>query len=124
MRKPDLTATEISSTLQESIRNGQLKLSNLDNQLLSAMVMLFAKSDGCAVELFYIFLKEFLSRDFFFMDNADFTLFVWSFAKKELNADTLFDRVEEEILRRGTANLERRQTVQILWAFGKAKKGG
>ena len=119
----DLTATEISSMLQESIRNGQLKPSNFGNKLLSAMVMLFAKSDCCAVELFDLFLKEFLSRDILFMDNADFTLFVWSFAKKKLNADTLFDRVEKEILRRGTANLERRQTVQILWAFGKAKKG-
>ena len=119
----DLTATEISSTLQESIRNGQLKLSNFENQVLSAMVMLFAKSDGCAVELFDIFLEEILSRDFLLMDSADLTLFVWSFAKKELNAETLFDRVEEEILRRGTANLEIRHIVQILWAFSKAKKG-
>ena len=120
----DLTATEISSTLQESIRNGQFKLSDFKTQLLSAMVMFFAKSDGCAVELFDIFLEEILSRDIFLMDSADLTLLVWSFAKKELNTDTLFDRVEEEILRRGTANLERRGVVQILWAFSKAKKGG
>ena len=120
----DLTATEISSTLQESIRNGQLKLSDFDNQLLSAMVMLFAKSDGCPVELFDIFLEEILSRDFLFIGSAALVHFVWSFAKKGLYADTLFDRVEEEILRRGTASLERRQFAQILWAFGKAKKGG
>ena len=120
----DLTATEISSTLQESIRNGQLKPSKFNNKLLSAMVMLFAKSDGCAVEPFEIFLEEFISRDILLMDSVDLALFVWSFAKKELNADTLFDRVEEEILRRGTANLERRQILQILWAFSMAKKGG
>ena len=120
----DLTATEISSMLQESIRNGQLKLSNFNNQILSLMLMLFAKSDGYAVELFDIFSEEILSRDFLLMDSADLAVFVWSFAKKELNTDTLFDRVEEEILRRGTAKLERLQFVQILWAFSKAKKGG
>ena len=120
----DLTASEISSTLQESIRNGQFKLSNFHNQLLSLMLMLFAKSDVCAVELFDIFLEEILSRDFLSMESAYLAFFVWSFAKKELNADTLFDKVEEEILRRGTANLERRNVVQILWAFSKAKKGG
>ena len=83
----------------------------------------FAKSDGCAVELFDIFLEEILSRDFLLMDSADLTLLVWSFAKK-LNTNTMFDRMEKEILRRGTANLERRDVVQILWAFSKAKKGG
>ena len=119
----DLTATEISSTLQESIRNGQLKLSNFENQVLSAMVMLFAKSDGCAVELFDIFLEEILSRDFLLMSSSDLAQFVWSFAKKELKADTLFDKVEEEILRRGTANLKRRDLFQILWGFGRSKKG-
>ena len=120
----DLTATGLSSTLQESIRNGQLKLSNFNSKLLSAMLILFAKSDGCAVELFDIFLEEILSRDFLLMDGAVLALSVWSFAKKELNADRLFDRVEEEILRRRTTILERRQVVQILWAFSKVKKGG
>ena len=119
----DLTATEISSTLQESILNGQLKIANFDNQLLSSMLMLFAKSDGCSVALFDIFLKEILSRDFSSMGNSDLALFVWSFAKKELKADTLFDKVEEEILRRGTASLKRRDLLQIVWAFGRSKKG-
>jgi len=120
----DLTAPEISSTLQESIRNGQLKIANFDNQLLSSMLMLFAKSDGSTVELFDIFLNEILSRDFLLMSSSDLALFVWSFAKKELKADPLFDKVEEEILRRGTANLKRRDVFQILWAFGRSKKGG
>jgi len=121
----DLTASGIAFALQESICNGQLKISNFNNQLLAAMLLLFAKSDRCAVHgLFHILLEEILSRDFLLMASGDLALFVWSFAKKELKADTLFDRVEEEILRRGTANLERRGLVQILWAFSKAKKGG
>ena len=119
----DLTATEISSTLQESILIGQLKIANFDNQLLSSMLMLFAKSDGCSVAIFDTFLKEILSRDFSSMGNSDLALFVWSFAKKELKADTLFDKVEEEILMRGTASLKRRDLLQIVWAFGRSKKG-
>ena len=110
----DFTASEISSTLQESIPSGQLKLSNFNNQLLSVMLMLFAKSDVCAVELFDTFLAEILSRDLLLMDIYVLTLFVWSFAKKELKADTRFDKVEEEILGRAAANLERRDVVQIL----------
>ena len=120
----DLTASEISSTLQESICNGQLKISNFNNQSLAAMLLLFVKSDGCAVGLFDILLEEILSRDFLVMASELLGLFVWSFAKKELKADTLFDRVEEEILRRGTVNLVRHDLVQILWAFSKAKRGG
>ena len=120
----DLTATEISSVLQTSIREGQLRVSIFDSQLLAAMLMLFANSDSCAVELFDIFLEEILSRDFLVIGSSDLAVFVWSFAKTELNADTLFQRVEDEILRRGTANLERRDVFQILWAFSKARKGG
>ena len=76
---------------------------------LLPVILMFAKSDVCTVELFDIALQEILSRDSLLMDSADLTLSVWSFAKKELNADTLFDRVEEEIVRRGTANLENKQ---------------
>jgi len=120
----DLTASKLSSILQKSVLEGQVKICNFKNPLLAAMLMLFAKSDGCAVELFDIFLEEILSRDFLLMDNSALALFVWSFAKMRLNADTLFDKVEEEILRRGAANFERVNLVQILWSFRKARKGG
>ena len=120
----DLMASEISSTLQESICNGQLKISDLNNKLLAAILLLLAKSNGCAIGLFDILLEEILSRDFLLMASGDLALFVWSFVKKELKADTLFNRVEEEILGRGTTNLKSRDLVQILWAFSKDKKGG
>ena len=119
----NLKATEISSRLQESICNGQLQISKFQNWELSAVLMLFAKRDGCPAELFNIFLEEILSRDFLLMDSAQLAQFVWSFAKKDVKADELFNRVEEEILRRGATNLKRRELFMILWAFGKAKKG-
>jgi len=120
----DLTASKLSSILQKSVRKGQLKICNFKNPLLAAMLMLFAKSDGCAVELFDIFLEEILSRDFLLMDNSALAIFLWSFVKKGLKADTLFDKVEEEILRRGTANFVGVSLVQILWSFRKARRGG
>ena len=122
--KLDLTATEIPSAIQESFRNGQLKISSFDNRSLSACLMLFAKSGGFGVELFDIFLEDILSRDFLLMDSRDIAFCVWSFANNKLKDDRLFDRVEEEILRRGTSNMERSEIVQILWAFSKARKGG
>ena len=115
-----LKATEISSRLQESIRNGQLQISKFENRELSSVLMLFAKTDGCPAELFNIFLEEILSRDF----STHLAQFVWSFAKKDVKADELFNRVEEEILRRGATNLTRRDIFLILWAFGKTKQKG
>ena len=120
----NLKATEISSRLQESIRNGQLKISKFENRGLSAVLKLFAKTDGCPAELFNIFLEEILSRDFLLMSSTQLAQFVWSFAKKDVKADELFNRVEEEILRRGTTNLTRRDIFLILWAFGKTKQKG
>ena len=120
----NLKATEISSRLQESIRNGQLKISKFENRELSAVLMLFAKTDGCPAKLFNIFLEEILSRDFLLMSSTQLAQFVWSFAKKDVKADELFNRVEEEILRRGTTNLTRRDIFLILWAFGKTKQKG
>ena len=119
----NLKATEISSRLQESIRNGQLQISKFESRQLSAVLMLFATRDGCPTELFNIFLEEILSRDFLLIVSAQLALFVWSFAKKDVEADKLFNRVEREILRRGATNLKRRELFMILWAFGKAKKG-
>ena len=106
----DLTASEIPFMFQESIRNGQLKISNFNDHLLSVMSKLFAKTNGYAVELLDISSKEILSRDVSFMGSySDFAFSEWPFAKNELKPDTLFDRVEEKNLRRGTANLGRHQ---------------
>ena len=120
----DLSAAEISSTLQESILDGHLKISNFNNKSLSTILKLFVKSEVCAAELFDIFLEEVLSRDFLLMDTDALADFVWCFAKAKLEADALFDRVEEEFLRKGTATLKIYQFLQILMAFTKAKKGG
>ena len=119
----NFTSTEISSTLQESICIGQMKISNIGNWTLSSMLMLFAKTEGSNVELFHIFLQEILSRNIKLMDTTDLAQFVWSFAKKDVRADELFDRVEEEILRRGTKNFKRIEIFQIKWAFSMSNKG-
>lgn len=75
--------------------------------------MLFAKSDGCAFELFDIALEEILSRDFLLTDRAALSLFLWSSAKKELNADTLTEW-----------NKRFSGGEQLTWKTSKTKKGG
>ena len=83
----------------------------------------------------YLALLDSISKDIPKCQNRHLANVTWALGKIEekddepvqvceLNAGTVFDRVEEEILRRGTANLERRHIVQILWAFSKAEKGG
>ena len=119
----DLTTTEISSMLQESICNGQLKISNFGDVVLSLMLMLFAKTEDSTIEVFPIILEEILSRNLLLMDTGILAHCVWSFAKKGVEADELFDRVEEEILRRPKSHLNRRDTLMILWAFSTKKKG-
>ena len=119
----DLKTTEISSRLQESICNGQLKISNLEDRLLSLMLTLFVKTEDSTVELFHIFLEEILSRNDLLMNTTDLAQFVWSFAKKDVKADELFDKVEKHILRRGVGNLKKIDFFLILRAFSAKKKG-
>ena len=120
-----LPASEIFSTLQESIRKGQLKLSNFEIRFLFAMLQFipFGMPNACAVELCNIFLEDILSRDFSLMDSSYLAFFVWLFPRKKLKVGALFDRVEEEILRRGAANFEITDVVDILSAYSQALTG-
>ncbi|PFX11451.1 hypothetical protein AWC38_SpisGene24814 [Stylophora pistillata] len=76
-----------------------------------------------SVELFEALLEEFLSRDMTSMNSHPIAEFVWSFAKKEQEADELFDKVEAEVISRDMMDLNKTDFVKILWAFGKAEKG-
>ena len=119
----NLTTLNIFQNFEEVILNGQLRISLFDNQLLSAMLLSFAKTENVSVELFEVFLDEILSRDFLKIDNRALAEFVWSFAKKEFITDKLFDRVEEEILRRGTTDFHNVDLIKMLWGFATADKG-
>lgn len=119
----NLTTSDIFLNLEEVILNGQLRISTFDNQLLSALLVSFAKTGNGSGELYDVFLEEILSRNFWKMDSRALAEFVWSYAKKEFKADKLFYRVQDEILRRGTNDFQNTDFIQILWAFGKGKKG-
>ena len=119
----ELTASHIFRHLEEAILNGHLEISTFDNQLLSAILLSFAKAENGSLGLFRVFLEEILSRDFLKIDNHALAEFVWSFAKRGFKADRLFRRVEGEIIRRGTHEFNNGSFIQILWAFSKAGKG-
>ena len=119
----DLTTSHIFRNLEEVILNGQLRIATFDNQLLSAILLSFAKAENGSVGLFEVFLEEIQSRDFLIIDNRALAEFVWSFAKRGFKAEKLFHRVEGEILRRGTHDFNNGSFIQILWAFTTAGKG-
>ena len=120
----NLTTSGIFGKLKEAILNqGQVHIRDFDNQLLSAVLLSFAKTDNGSDELFEVFLEEILSRDFLKVDTRALAAFVWSFAKKEFISDKLFKRVEEEILRRETTDLKGGEFIQLLRGFSTVERG-
>lgn len=119
----NLRTSEIFCKLEQDILSGHLEIFAFDNHLLSALLLTFAKTENGSLELFGVFLKEVLSRDFLWFDSRALASFVWSVAKKKFNAKNLFHRVQEEIFQRGTKDLHNAEFVQILWSFTKAEMG-
>ncbi|KAL9953173.1 hypothetical protein ACROYT_G040545 [Oculina patagonica] len=120
----NMSQTKIFPKFQEAILNGEVKICDFENHQLSGILLSFAKTNNGSVDFFDAFLEEILSRDLAVINSHALAEFVWSFAKKELEVDKLFDRVEEEILRRGTTDLNKTDFIaKVLWAFGKADKG-
>lgn len=86
--------------------------------------MLFVKIENGFIELFEVFLEEILLRDFIMISSYVLVEFVWFFVKKEMEVDELFDRVEEEILKRGIVDLNKISfIIKVFWVFGKVGKG-
>ena len=120
----NMARSEIFRKFQDAILNGQVKICDSEIHQLSGIIVSFATTENGSIELFEAFLEEILSRDFAMINSYALAEFVWSFAKKEVEADELFDRVEEEIPRRATADLNKTSFItKVLWAFGKAGKG-
>ena len=84
-------------------------------------MLTFDKTENGYLELFGVFLKEVLSRDFLWFDSRALASFLWSLAKKKCNAKNLFHRVQEEIFQKGTKDLHNAEFVQILWLLLRQK---
>lgn len=120
----NLTTSDVFIKLQDAILNKEVKVKDLINiRELSGILLSFSKTDDGFVEVFHVFLKEILSRDFSQIDTRGLVDFVWAFAKKEIKAGKLFSRVEEEFLRRGVEDFTSVDIGRILWAFGMAQMG-
>lgn len=120
----NLTTSDVFVELQDAILNEEVKVEDLINiRELSGILVSFSKTDNAFVEVFHVFLKEILSRDFSQIDSRGLVDFVWAFAKKDIKAGKLFLRVEEEFLQRGMDDFNSVAIGKILWAFGMAQMG-
>ena len=120
----NLTTSNVFIKLQDAILNKEVKVEDLINiRELSGILLSFSKADNAFVEVFHVFLKEMLSRDFSQIDSRGLVDFVWAFAKKDIKAGKLFLRVEEEFLRRGMDDFTSVDIGRILWAFAMAQMG-
>lgn len=115
-------APEIFSRFQDVILAGNLSNNHLEDQSISGILLSYAKTNSGNKELFDHFLKEVVSRNLM-VSNRVIADIVWSFAKKGIFDDDLFNLVQGEIIRRGALDFNNADIVKILWAFSRAGKG-
>ena len=115
-------AQEIFSRFQDVILAGNLSNNHLEDQSISGILLSYAKTNSGNKELFDHFLKEVVSRNLM-VSNRVIADIVWSFAKKGIFDDDLFNLVQGEIIRRGALDFNNADIVKILWAFSRAGKG-
>ena len=118
----DIKAPEVFSRFQEVILAGKLRSKDLEDQSISGILLSYAKTNNGSKQFFDHFLKEIASRSMM-ISNRALADIVWSFAKKRIYADSLFNVVEGEIIRREPFDFQNADMVKILWAFSKADKG-
>ena len=120
----NLRTSGIFGNVQEAILNGQVKVKDFEDRGLCEMLLSFSKTKNGSLEMFNVFLKEILSHDLSRVGIRDLAQFVRPFAMMKFQADELFDRIEAEILERGTTDFHSTDLIfQILSSFATAEKG-
>ena len=115
-------APEIFSRFQDVILAGNLSSNHLEDPSISGILLSYAKTNSGDKKLFHHFLKEVVSRNIM-ISNRVIADIVWSFAKKRIFDDDLFNLVQSEIIQRGALDFNNADIVKILWAFSRAGKG-
>ena len=116
--------TSVFEEIEKAILCGVLDLAHFDLRGLAQTIVSFVVSDNGSSELFAIFSEHILSREFSTFQNHDLAQFAWSFAKKEVEADHLFEKIESELFRRGISEIVKGSDIgMILWSFASAKQG-
>ena len=116
--------TSVFKEIENAILCGQLDLATFDLHGLAQTMLSFVITANGSVELFQVFSENIRSREFSTFKNNDLAQFAWSFAKKEFEADQLFEKIESELFRRGVSEIVMGADISmLLWAFATAKQG-
>ena len=116
----DLKRSQFFSLIEQSILEGQLKVSDFENRGLAGALWSFSKTGNGSRELFEKFQDEILSRNAKQFSGAQLVHFLLSFTQKEIQCDKLFEITAQEILERPTADLSDYSIHMLLLLFAKA----
>lgn len=115
--------SRVFEEIEKAIMSKELNLAIFDVRGLAQTLVAFGVTNNGSPELFQICAEEILSRDFTIFRNRDLVQIVWSFAKRGAEADSLFDKTEAELFRRGVSNISVGGDIaMLLWSFATAGK--
>ena len=110
--------------VEKAILRRELNLADFDVRGLAQTLMAFAVTENGSPDMFKVFLEHILSLDFSLFRNFDMAQIAWSFAKREAEANQLFEKIEEEFFRRSVSTITKGVDLAMLVsAFASAKKG-
>ena len=122
--KLNMEKSNVFEEMEKAILRRELNLANFDPRGLAQTIVAFAVTDNGSSELLQVFLESIMARDFSCYGNSDLAQIAWSFAKRDAEADQLFEKIETELFRRGVLNTTRAVDIKmLLWSFSSAKKG-
>lgn len=119
----DIKNSNIFEEIEKAIISKQLTLAIFDVRGLAQTLVAFVVTNNGSPKLLQIFAEEILSHDFAVFRNKDLVQIVWSFAKRNVKANQLFDKTEAELFRRGVSNINREGEIALLlWSFASAEQ--
>lgn len=122
--KLHMEKSNVFEEMEKAILCREVNLADFDSRGIAQTIVAFAVTDNGSSELLQVFLESIMSRDFSSFGNNDLAQIAWSFAKRNAEADQLFEEIETELFRRGVLNTNRAVDIKmLLWSFASAAKG-
>lgn len=115
--------SKVFEQVEEAILDGTIKLSYCEHRQVAGLLTSFVKMDHGSVTLFEKLAVDIVEREFSSFHNGHICQFLHAFAVKGIISNGLFDKAEEEILRRSPFKLRRTEIIRVLRAFAAADKG-
>jgi len=91
-----------------------VNIRHFNHRALFEVFLSFSETQSGSADLFDVFLEEILLTDFVMFESRALPVFLLPFVKSGVKAEKSFNRVEEEILRRGTTDFHYASLNKIL----------